>query len=225
MEERASCIAWKLPLMVLTSFPSHLSWSNSRVRKISCQFSPWTLSLNLRRTDWLGRLISVKQKESIESPCLKSQIFCTVRKLPTASPLSPSTERITLNSLIIFLGLLNFKKNLAFFFFFLLFRAAPEACESSQSKGRIRAPAPAAGLCHSHSNLDPGYTTAHGNAGSPTHWVKPGIKPTSSWILVAFASTVPWRELQNLAILNWLPIVAEADLTLLILKISNHFYL
>ena len=28
------------------------------------------------------------------------------------------------------------------------------------------------------------YTTAHGNAGSLTHWVGPGIKPASSWILV-----------------------------------------
>ena len=26
------------------------------------------------------------------------------------------------------------------------------------------------------------YTTAHGNAGSLTHWAKPGIKPTTSWI-------------------------------------------
>ena len=28
------------------------------------------------------------------------------------------------------------------------------------------------------------YTTAHGNAGSLTHWTRPGIKPTSLWILV-----------------------------------------
>ena len=32
------------------------------------------------------------------------------------------------------------------------------------------------------------YTTAHGNAGSLTHWVKPGIKPESSWILVGFGT-------------------------------------
>ena len=28
------------------------------------------------------------------------------------------------------------------------------------------------------------YTTPHVNAGSPSHWAKPGIKPASSWILV-----------------------------------------
>ena len=30
------------------------------------------------------------------------------------------------------------------------------------------------------------YTTAHGNARSLTYWVRPGIKPTTSWILVRF---------------------------------------
>ena len=39
------------------------------------------------------------------------------------------------------------------------------------------------------------YTTAHGNAGSLTHWVRPGIKPKSSWILVRFATAEPWWEL------------------------------
>ena len=29
-------------------------------------------------------------------------------------------------------------------------------------------------------------TTAHSNTGSLTHWVRPGIEPTSSWILVQF---------------------------------------
>ena len=32
------------------------------------------------------------------------------------------------------------------------------------------------------------YTTAHGNAGSLTHWARPRIKPTSSWILVRFVN-------------------------------------
>ena len=41
----------------------------------------------------------------------------------------------------------------------------------------------------------PAYTTAHGNTGGPTHWARPGIKPTSSWIIVGFVSTVSWREL------------------------------
>ena len=39
------------------------------------------------------------------------------------------------------------------------------------------------------------YTTALGNTGFLTHWVRPGIKPTTSWFLVGFISTVPQREL------------------------------
>ena len=40
------------------------------------------------------------------------------------------------------------------------------------------------------------YTTDHGkNARSLTHWLRPGIKPASSWILVRFVSTEPWWEL------------------------------
>ena len=41
------------------------------------------------------------------------------------------------------------------------------------------------------------YTTAHSNAGSLTHWVRPGIKPASSCILVRFASVAPQWELLN----------------------------
>ena len=32
------------------------------------------------------------------------------------------------------------------------------------------------------------YTIAHGNTGSLTFWARPGIKPTSSWILVRFVN-------------------------------------
>ena len=35
----------------------------------------------------------------------------------------------------------------------------------------------------------PAYTTAHGNPRSLTHSAGPGIKPTSSWILVRFITT------------------------------------
>ena len=48
--------------------------------------------------------------------------------------------------------------------------------------GRIIAAA--AGLHHSLSK-----------AGSLTHWEKSGIEPASSWILVRFITTKPWREL------------------------------
>ena len=45
------------------------------------------------------------------------------------------------------------------------------------------------------------YTTAHGNDGSPTHWTKPGIRLTSSWILVGFVNRwamkgSPWIDCQ-----------------------------
>ena len=39
------------------------------------------------------------------------------------------------------------------------------------------------------------YTTAHGNPRSLTHWVRPGIKPATSWILVGFITTEPQWEL------------------------------
>ena len=32
------------------------------------------------------------------------------------------------------------------------------------------------------------YTTAHGNAGSLTHWATPGIEPETSWSLVGFVN-------------------------------------
>ena len=34
----------------------------------------------------------------------------------------------------------------------------------------------------------PAYTTAHSNVGSLTHWARPGIEPTSLWMLVRFAN-------------------------------------
>ena len=42
------------------------------------------------------------------------------------------------------------------------------------------------------------YNTAHSNARSLTHWERPGVEPTSSWILVGFVTTQPQWELQIL---------------------------
>ena len=66
-------------------------------------------------------------------------------------------------------------------------RAAPVAYGSSQPRGLIGAAA--AGLCHSHSHSimgsephlqpTPRLTESH-----LTHWARPVIKPTSSWILI-----------------------------------------
>ena len=79
--------------------------------------------------------------------------------------------------LVLFLSFLpsflpSFPSFLPSFFFFLLSKATPEAYGSSQARGQIRATA--AILHHSHSN-----------AGSQTHWARPGIEPGSSWILVS----------------------------------------
>ena len=49
------------------------------------------------------------------------------------------------------------------------------------------------------------YITANGNARSLTHWVRPEIKPVSSWIL--FVSAEPQREL----------------LFVFVFKLQNHF--
>ena len=71
------------------------------------------------------------------------------------------------------------------FFFFCLFGAVPAAYAVSQARGLIRAVA--ASLHHSHSKAGT-YTTAHGNARSPTYQARPGVKPTSSWMLVGFVN-------------------------------------
>ena len=59
-----------------------------------------------------------------------------------------------------------------------------------QARGLITAVV--AGPHHSHSNgiwdVSASYTTAHSNARSLMHWARPGIEPTSSWILVVFVN-------------------------------------
>ena len=87
-----------------------------------------------------------------------------------------------------------------FFFFsfvFCLLRSTPTAYGDSQARGQIRGIA--AGLRHSHSNqiwaTSVTYTTAHGNARSLTHWVRPGIESETSCFLVGFISAVPRWEL------------------------------
>ena len=81
---------------------------------------------------------------------------------------------------------------------FLLFRAPPVSYGGSQASGPTAATA--ASLHHSHSNMAFGvmsvnYITAHGNTRSLTHSVRPGIKPTSSWLLVRLISAELLQEL------------------------------
>ena len=84
-----------------------------------------------------------------------------------------------------------------------LFRATHAAHGGAHVRGRFEAVA--AGLHHSHSNSgssSAACTTAHGNVGSITHWVRPGIKPASSWMLVRFISAEPRWELQ--VVVHWM---------------------
>ena len=82
------------------------------------------------------------------------------------------------------------------FIIYLAFRAIPMAYGGSQARGQIRAshwptPQPQQRQIRATSGT---YTTAPGNTGSIIHWVRPGIKPVSSWILVRFVSTAPRRR-------------------------------
>ena len=76
------------------------------------------------------------------------------------------------------------------FIFALLFRATGVAYGSSQARGQIRAAAVA-------------YATVYSKAGSLTHWVRPGMEHTSSWILVRFIPAVPERQLLSWFLNNW----------------------
>ena len=48
----------------------------------------------------------------------------------------------------------------------------------------------------------PTYTTVHGNAGSLTHWTRPGIEPVFSWILVGFVTTELQQQLWGHSLLS-----------------------
>ena len=92
-----------------------------------------------------------------------------------------------------------------FTYFFAFLGPHPVAYGGSQARGQIRAVA--TGLRHSQQPrqiwaTSATYTTTHGNAGSLTHWARPGIEPTSSWILVRFVTAEPQQKLQNSGILD-----------------------
>ena len=84
------------------------------------------------------------------------------------------------------------------FFFFVVFSGphlrhmeVPRLKGSNQRCSCRPAPQPQQGVTRATSVT---YTTAHSNTVSLTHWVGPGIEPESSWILVRFLSTEPWRN-------------------------------
>ena len=82
---------------------------------------------------------------------------------------------------------------ISFFLSFLLFRATPMAYGGSQASSiqnyscwPMPQPQP-----HQIWATSVTYTTAHGDAGSITHWARPGIEPKTSWFLVRFIYAVP----------------------------------
>ena len=86
-----------------------------------------------------------------------------------------------------------------FFSFFFLFRAtSPHHMEFASLGVESELQLPAYATATATPDLSPSatYTTAHSNARFLTYWVGPGIKPTSSWILVGFVSTEPQQEFQ-----------------------------
>ena len=68
-----------------------------------------------------------------------------------------------------------------------VFRAAPMAygdCQASGVQSELQLlVTPQPQQCRIQTT-SVSYTTAHGNARSLTHWVRPGIKPATSWFLV-----------------------------------------
>ena len=132
---------------------------------ISCQSGPEHLSTSCQGVSFF----SVNRRKTYQV-CLPKGLKKVKQKFNVTGILSlfPSTYINELFELFIYS-------------FILLFRATHVAYGSSQDRGWIGAVA--AGLHHSHSNI-----------GSSTYWVRLGIEPTSSWILVGFVSARPqWK--------------------------------
>ena len=95
-------------------------------------------------------------------------------------------------------------------YFFVLFRAAPEAYGGSQARGQIGAAA--VGLHHSHSDArsKPHLQPTPQLTARPdplTHCVRPGSEASFSWILVRFVITEPQCELWNISFLKKIPLM------------------
>ena len=63
-----------------------------------------------------------------------------------------------------------------------------------------------------------------GNAGSLTHWMRPGIETASSWIPVGFVSTAPQREPQFYFILLTVCLVKQNYFILINFNLSSFFF-
>ena len=92
------------------------------------------------------------------------------------------------------------KLNIFFFFFFFFFcflGPHSQYVEVPRLGDELELQLPADSMATATWDLSHSatYTTAYGNARSPTHWARPGIEPMSSWILVGFVSATPQQEL------------------------------
>ena len=92
---------------------------------------------------------------------------------------------------------------LAFFFFFLFFSflfLGLHLWHMDVPRQGVQIGAAAAGLYPQPQQcqiwaMSATSITAHRNTRSLTYWARPGIKPTSSWILVSFINTEPQQKL------------------------------
>ena len=95
-----------------------------------------------------------------------------------------------------------------FFFFFCLFRAASAAYEGWKFPGEGSnqncnfRPQPQPRQIWAASTTS---TTAHSNSRSLTHWERPGIEPSSSWILVGFSTLWATRNSLLFSKMLWKP--------------------
>ena len=112
----------------------------------------------------------------------------------------------------------------SFFFFFFLLSLQGHTCSIWSFPGQganwscCYRPTPQPQQ-HRIQNSSATYTTAHGNAGSLTHRVRPGIEPTSSWILVGFVSAAPQWEL--LILFLW-PSNISLGMCVFLTSLSSH---
>ena len=91
------------------------------------------------------------------------------------------------------------------FFFFSVFRAVPAAYGSSQARGESELQLPAYTTVVTVWDLSCICSPHHSSweCRIPDHWARPGIEPTSSWILVGFISAAPqWELPKNILISN-----------------------
>ena len=90
-------------------------------------------------------------------------------------------------------------------FFFVVFWATPGAYErfwaGVESEPQLPACTTATATPDRNHVWSVTYTTVHGNTRSPTYWVRPGIEPAFSWLLVGFLTPEPQWELPEWGLL------------------------